>query len=197
MSDTENYQWMEEQALANALGVPRHIIKKMRPHTPAGGVRPGKAGAIEWREDAVTDAALKLQLPPPPQFAKKAATPEGLEKIAPVQPPPLASAEAVKPSAAPAAPPAPVPNPDGGEELTVHSKPLVNGKHFANPIIIQAKRSTGELVYVRVMDSAKFQPCLRDDKGPTTKPMTLRAKKSTAGNWWELLSRAPRWPGRY
>jgi hypothetical protein len=82
--------------------------------------------------------------------------------------------------------------PSGIEELTVASAPSANGRHFANPNIIRCRRASGELVDVRVMDSAKYQPTLWNSQ----EPMKVRAKKSPAGNWWELISREPRWRGR-
>jgi len=75
--------------------------------------------------------------------------------------------------------------PDGVEVLTVVSQAL-------NRNIVNATRPSGERVCVRVMDNKKYLP--RTGKG---EPMTLRAKKSTAGNWWILVGREPRWPGMW
>ena len=75
--------------------------------------------------------------------------------------------------------------------MAVVSRPVAGGKHYSNPNLIQCKRATGELVYVRVLDSGKYLPLIRG----TTKPMMVRARKASGGSWWELLSREPRWPG--
>lgn len=171
MSDDIESLWMPEEALAHALGVDRSIVKKNRPYAPTGGVR--KTGlTIEWNAEAATALARVLELPAP-NFQKNA------------------------PPAATAAPGEPVkktpPVPEGVEELTVTSKPIANGNHFPNPHIIKAKRTSGEEVYVRVMNSDKYQPTVWQ----STEPMVIKAKKSPAGNWWELMQREPRWMGRF
>jgi hypothetical protein len=74
------------------------------------------------------------------------------------------------------------------EELTVASVARgADGRHFPNPHVIHAKRGNGELVTVRVVDSAKYRPTLR----LTGKPMTFKARKGD-GNWWVLVGREPR-----
>lgn len=176
MSATTIPDWIHEDDLAKSLGVDRDTVKRHRPHVPTGGVRTN-AKAIEWNAEAAAWLASRLQLPAP-QFQKNAA--------------PMAAGEA-----APGEKTAPPASALPGEELAVVSKPTVGGRHFANPHIIKARRADGSVVDVRVMDSAKYQPTLCTDKGPTDKPMMIRAKKATGGNWWELLSREPRWRGRF
>lgn len=96
------------------------------------------------------------------------------------------------------APPIPATNPDqpaapAEEELTVYSQPMgPNKPHFAQSQLFKAKRANGEIVVVRVTDSRKFLPKLR--KG---QPMTFKAKKAAAGNWWQLIGREPRFPGQW
>lgn len=163
--------WMPEDELARALGVDRSIVKKNRPHAPPGGVRPnGKT--IEWTQAAAAALALTLELPTP-QFLKKAA------------PAPAATQGEAAKKVVPAVP--------GVEELTVSSSPIANGQHFPNKHIIKARRANGEVVCVRVMNSEKYQPTL----WLSTEPMVIKAKKSSAGNWWELMQREPRWRGRF
>lgn len=84
--------------------------------------------------------------------------------------------------------------PDNGiEELTVLSQPMrSNGPHFGNQFLIKATRLNKEVVVVRVLNSSKFLPKLHDGK-----PMTFKAKKSSAGNWWQTVGREPRFPGRW
>lgn len=74
---------------------------------------------------------------------------------------------------------------EGVETMTVVSQAL-------NRNIVNAKRADGSLACVRVTDNRKFVPRLGNGT-----PMTLRAKKSTAGNWWLLVGREPRWPGMW
>jgi hypothetical protein len=82
---------------------------------------------------------------------------------------------------------------DGVEELTVVSQPMrPNGPHFGNPFLIKASRPNKEVVVVRVLHSHKFLPKLHDGT-----PMVLKAKQSSAGNWWQLIGREPRFPGRW
>jgi hypothetical protein len=79
------------------------------------------------------------------------------------------------------------------EELTVCSQPMrSNGPHFGNQFLIKATRANKEIVIVRVLNSSKFLPKLHDGK-----PMVIKAKKSPAGNWWALVGREPRFPGRW
>lgn len=78
--------------------------------------------------------------------------------------------------------PAPEPPP---ETLTVISQAV-------NRNIVNAQRASGEAVCVRVVDNRKYIPRLGNGQA-----MTLTAKKSTAGNWWVLVGREPRWPGIY
>ena len=59
-----------------------------------------------------------------------------------------------------------------------------------NRNIVNAQRANGEMACVRVTDNRKFVPRLGNGQ-----PMTLRAQKSAAGNWWLLVGREPRWPG--
>lgn len=86
------------------------------------------------------------------------------------------------------------PSADGIEDVAVISAPTANGRHFANPHLIRCRRASQEEVLVRVMDSGKYQPTLADKP---TEPMTVRARKSPGGNWWELIGREPRWRGRW
>jgi hypothetical protein len=82
---------------------------------------------------------------------------------------------------------------DGIEELTVWSQPMrSNGPHFGNQFLIKATRPNQEIVVVRVLNSSKFLPKLR-----TGQPMTFKAKKAAAGNWWQLCGREPRFPGQW
>lgn len=78
------------------------------------------------------------------------------------------------------------------EELTVCSSPGPTGWHFGNHHLIQARRKSGEVVVVRVMDSRKFLP--RQGDGT---PMVFPARKSDGGNWWVITGREPRWKGRW
>lgn len=109
--------------------------------------------------------------------AQRVAAKLGLQKNAP----PLPAADEKKP-------PAPT-----EEELTVYSQPAgTNRPHFPQQQLFKAKRKNGELVVVRVTDSRKFLPKLR-----TGQPMTFKAKKAAAGNWWLLVGREPRFPGQW
>ena len=171
MSATTEERWIPEDELAKALGVDRDQVKRQRPYAPTGGVRVhGKA--IEWNAEAIRalEAALKLPHVIPPKNAAPTSS--------------AARGEPVQPGSA---------SPDGIEELAVASSPSANGRHFANPNLIRCKRANAELVLVRVMDSAKYQPTLWN----SAEPMMVKAKKSPAGNWWELIGREPRWRGRF
>lgn len=75
--------------------------------------------------------------------------------------------------------------PDEPESLAVYSR-------CPNPNIIMATRANGERVAVRVVSNLKYQRLLT-----TGEPMMLQAKPSTAGSWWVLTSREPRWPGKF
>ena len=85
---------------------------------------------------------------------------------------------------------APVAN--GEELLHVHSRPGQTGQHFPNPRVIHGRRPNGEIVVVSVVDSRKYTTHLR-----TGEPMTFKAKKATAGNWWVLTGREPRFRGAW
>ena len=75
------------------------------------------------------------------------------------------------------------------EELTVISTAKgTDGRHFANPNVIQCQRASGQLVTVRVVHSGKYRPRLRLNG----EPMTLRATPALGGNWWVLVGREPR-----
>ena len=67
---------------------------------------------------------------------------------------------------------------------------LIVRSGFANPRIIQCRRSCGQIVNVRVKDSQNYTPF--DHKG---KPMQVRARPT--GDGWVVEGRAPRWRGRY
>lgn len=81
-------------------------------------------------------------------------------------------------------------NAPAGETLTVASAPRNGGFHFPNPHIIRARRATGEVVDVEVKDSSKYTTHLR-----TGEPMAFQAQRSTAGNYWLLIGREPRYKG--
>ena len=84
--------------------------------------------------------------------------------------------------------------PDATEELSVASDPrLGSGQHFPNPKLIRARRASGELVLVRVMDSRKYRRFLRIGGAP----MVIRAQPAASGNWWNLVGKEPRWPGQW
>lgn len=81
-----------------------------------------------------------------------------------------------------------------GELVTVFSTAKgSDGRHFANPNVIQCKRSNGQVVVVRVVNSAKYRPTLRI----SGEPMTLRAKQAVGGNWWVLVGREPRFTAQW
>lgn len=79
--------------------------------------------------------------------------------------------------------PGAVAEPEPGEVLTVV-------RPAANPNIVMCRRKNGEEVAVRVVTNTKYVPKLTNGT-----PMTLRAQKSPAGNWWVLMGREPRWRG--
>lgn len=84
--------------------------------------------------------------------------------------------------------------PPGVETLVVVSLARgVDGRHFPNKNVINAARLTGDVVQVRVVDSAKYRRTLRI--GGT--PMLLQARRADSGNWWVLVGREPRWPGQW
>lgn len=79
------------------------------------------------------------------------------------------------------------------EELAVVSQPRgPDGRHFGNFQLIQARRSNGDLVIVRVAHSGKYAPKLWNGE-----PMILKAQQSTHGHWWLLVGREPRYRGRW
>lgn len=79
-----------------------------------------------------------------------------------------------------------------GEQLTVVSVRRGDGYHFPNRRLIQARRASGEVVNVLVIDSSKYMPRTRDGK-----PMSFRAKPSSHGAHWALIGREPRYPGQW
>ena len=84
--------------------------------------------------------------------------------------------------------------PDGTEEVVVCSTARgQDGRHFPNRNIIMCRRSTGEVVTVRVFDSSKYRPFLRVGGAP----MVLRARPSGIGSWWINAGREPRWPAQW
>ena len=76
------------------------------------------------------------------------------------------------------------------ELVTVASAPRGTGWHFPNPRIVKARRASGELVDVVVMNSSKYTTHLRNGA-----PMTFRARKSPSGAHWTLVGREPRYKG--
>lgn len=82
---------------------------------------------------------------------------------------------------------APVP-----EILTVHSEPRGDGYHFPNHRIIRARRESGAVVDVQVMDSSKYTTHTREGQ-----PMRFRAQPSTSGPHWVLVGREPRFKGQF
>lgn len=162
MANTEpnNTDWIPEEEIAQQLGIEREKIRAARPHLGPGAVSM-MGKVIYWTRTAAAELAQRLGLPA--SIAEK--TP---------------AAPAVKENA-----PAPE-----GEELTVFSGPGPGGWHFPNRNLIKAKRPTGEIVVVRVLDSRKYLP--KDRFG---KPMVMRAKQATSGTWWVLIGREPRFPG--
>lgn len=76
------------------------------------------------------------------------------------------------------------------EHLEVASlpQPHFNGRHFGNHRLIRARRASGELVVVRVADSEKYAPLLRNGQ-----PMIFPAQPASTGNWWVITGREPRW----
>ncbi len=81
--------------------------------------------------------------------------------------------------------------PASGELLTVFSMPGPSGHHFSNKNLIKAKRASGEVVVVRVVDSAKYRPVGRNGL-----PMQFRAVPAE-GQWWRLAGREPRFVGAW
>lgn len=157
-TEPDNTEWIAEEQLADALGVPREKIRAERPHLGAGEVTK-KGNVILWLRSAGERIAEKFGIPVTKKDAT-AATPEPKHF---------------------------------GEELTVVSQPMrSNGPHFGNVFLIKARRADGEVVVVRVLNSSKFLPRLQNGK-----PMTFRAQKAAAGNWWLLIGREPRFPGHW
>lgn len=84
--------------------------------------------------------------------------------------------------------------PEVEEELEVVSRPKLwpsgRASHFVNPLLVQARRASGELVYVRVAASGCFTPRQRDGQ-----PMKLRARWQGEPRHWTLVGRLPRGVG--
>lgn len=82
------------------------------------------------------------------------------------------------------------------EELEVVSSPRLfptgRVQHFPNPRVIRAKRASGELVYVRVPESAHFVQHLQDGAA-----MRIKARLDGEPPTWSLVGRCPRAPGRW
>lgn len=116
----------------------------------------------------------------------------------PVEPPAASEAPATLPTGENAGPAAPAASAGGvlEETLEVVSSPRVfpggEVKHFHNPRVISARRTSGEVVYVRVPESRHFIPRLQDGS-----PMTLRARFEGNPANWSLIGRCPRWTGRW
>jgi len=162
MPTQPNEDWISEEEVATTLNVPREKIRAERPHLKAGETTK-KGNAIVWLRSAAERIASKLRIPSPEKNA------------------PPAACDAKKTASA------------VEEELTVSSQPLGPGlPHFPQAWLIKAKRSNGEVVVVRVVDSRKYFPKLR-----TGEPMKFKAQKSAAGNWWQLTGREPRFPGQW
>jgi hypothetical protein len=68
-----------------------------------------------------------------------------------------------------------------------------DGRHFANPHTIKARRWNGEVVIVSVTEAAKYRPTLRIGG----QPMTFKARPADHGNHWVLVGREPRYPGQW
>jgi hypothetical protein len=132
MSDTLEHDWLPEAEIATRLNVSRDILKKRRPHLPAGTVK-AEGKVVLWRLDAARTASIELGLPD--AFPQKKAADAPSEATA------AASVE---------------------EDLLVSSNPRFGRFHFRNPNIIQARRKNGELVYVRVVSSGHYQPQMRN-----------------------------------
>jgi hypothetical protein len=159
--------WIAEEEIAKSLGVEREKIRAERPRLAAGEV--GQQGrVIVWCRAAAMRLAAKLGLESP--FPKKT-------------PPP--AARAVRGLLLEKNPP-----PGSPEVLTVFSTPRKDGWHFGQHNLIRAKRLNGEIVVVRVIDSRKYLPALRNGT-----PMTIVARPSDAGAWWWPVGREPRFPG--
>lgn len=66
-------QWIEEDTLAELLGVPRPFLKKMRPDMPAGTVDTNRVKAVIWQKSAARNAltafGLVFDWPEPPPAA--------------------------------------------------------------------------------------------------------------------------------
>lgn len=88
MSQTDD-GWIEEATLAVLLGVDRGVLKKIRPHLPAGAVKEKTGGAVVWEKSAAVNEAMKLglafQWPGEPVPEKSAAT---VERVTVVRTPP-------------------------------------------------------------------------------------------------------------
>lgn len=160
---------MDEAAQLLGVSVPR--LRKLRSENLAEN-----AG---WREDPADARRILI-------------TPEGFKRLQELSGVPTVAAEESGASAPePEAAPAPV-----VETLTVVScrRRFPNGeiKHFANPRVIQARRESGEIVFVRVADSRNFIPKLQDGS-----PMHLKAMFEGDPPNWSFVGRLPRFEGRY
>lgn len=84
--------------------------------------------------------------------------------------------------------------PDTTEELTVVSTSKgADGRHFANPNVIEAVRKNGARVFVRVVHSKKYRPTLRIGGAP----MVFKAKPAIVGTNWVLVGREPAYPAQW
>jgi len=65
-------------------------------------------------------------------------------------------------------------------------------RHCANPRLVQCRRPSGEVVWVRVADCRNFVPTARDGN-----PMTITAEFGGQPAHWYHVGRCPRWRGKY
>lgn len=166
MAATHPNDWITEEELAKQLGVDRDVIRAERPHLAPGEVKQ-QGRLIVWLRVAASRIAAKFHLEP-----------VALKKT----------------------PPAPLvirgllleknPPPGTPEDVTVVSTPGPGGWHFANHHLIRARRENGLTIIVRVVDSRKYVPKMRNGK-----PMMLKARPAEAGLWWIPAGREPRYPG--
>lgn len=131
-------------------------------------------------------------IPDPDDSRRILLTPDGLHTLwSVVGLTPGPTSEKNAPATEPEAAPKPL-----VETMTVVScrRRFPNGeiKHFANPRVIQARRESGEIVFVRVAESRNFIPKLGDGQ-----PMTLEAMWDGEPPNWSLVGRCPRFEGRY
>jgi hypothetical protein len=165
---THPNEWISEEELAKQLGVEREKIRAERPRLGPGEVQQ-HGRAIVWLRTAAARIATKL----------------GLEFASVKNPPPVP--HVVRGLLLEKNPP-----PGAPEELTVVSSPGPGGWHFANHHLIRARRLNNQTVIVRVVDSRKYVPKLRNGN-----PMTLKAQPAEAGLWWVPVGREPRYPGAW